>query len=441
MDITSLSAGKEITKTESCLEFMLIALSRAFSLQPKQAAGLLTDGSQYLAHILIKGLKGEYPPVESFLMEVYAASKHFTNLMKKEEGGTVEMVLNMLKGGLYSKSKEVVTWTLKVLTKIAYDLSAADLSKNSWDWFIAVDGGLDGVVYAMQKHPEIQKTAIEMMINFGKQNVLELFTQFLKSAINDTSKYWKLINVSIMPLCTQKSETDENFLKSIQAVLSTWLEQATRIADNDTKNSAQDRQVALSVLCEIWENSPEVVESKEELPEKTLSVLRRAARDKNISLQFYSLAQLFNLLESFAIQKKVHAPTLYKSLAFSFLEMHPQEEIREFILFNLSSIFKLIPAIPISIVTEPLVKQVEVSENATYFFNLFDFEFLNIVANHPKLTAKSGLQLLDMFARLILNDTIFGNISLQLFSKICLKFGTEQPFIDFLTKFCAVFFY
>eukprot|EP01022_Parablepharisma_sp_SALTPOND_P016860 TRINITY_DN2578_c0_g1_i1.p1 TRINITY_DN2578_c0_g1~~TRINITY_DN2578_c0_g1_i1.p1 ORF type:complete len:1340 (+),score=195.52 TRINITY_DN2578_c0_g1_i1:1195-5214(+) len=438
IDITSLSASKEITKTESCLEFLLISLSRAFALQPKQAAGLLTDGSQYLAHILIKGLKGEYPPVESFLMEVYAASKHFTNLMKREEGGTTEMVLNMLKGGLYSKSKEVVTWTLKVLSKIAYDLSALELNKSAWEWFIAVDGGLDGAVYAMQKHAEVHNTAIEMMLNFGKQNIIELFTQFLKNVINDNGKYWKLVNTFIKPLSDQKGAGEEAFQKCIESVLSHWFDSAIRIAENDGRHSIQDRVVALSVLCEIWINSPTVAESKEDLAEKSLSVLRRATRDKSQALQFYVLAQLFNLLELFATEKKPYAPTLYKSLAFSFLEMHPQEDIREFILANLSALYTQMPAVPVSIVVEPLVRQVETSENVTYFFNLTDFDFLGLVAVHPKLSLKSGLQLLDMFARLTLNDPIFSIIALQNFVKIAERFATDPSVAEFITKFVTV---
>ena len=399
---------------------------------------MLTDGSQYLAHILIKGLKGEYPPVVSFLMEVYAASKHFTNLIKKEEGGAVEMVLNIMKGGLYSKSKDVATWALKVLSKIAYDLANLELNKNSWEWFIAVDGGLDGAVYCMQKHPDVLAAAIEMLINFGKENMNELFTQFLKNVINDVSKYWRLISSAIKPLSQFKIGNDEKLQKGLESVLSCWLDSCSRMAENDGRHSVNERGIALGVLSEIWMHFSQCVEAKEEVAERVLSVIRRASRDKNSALQIYSLTLLFGLLEVFAAEKKAYAPIIYKALAFTFLETHAQETIREFIMGNLGLLYASMPAIPISIVTEPLIKQVQTSENITYFFNLFDFAFVSLIAGHPKLNIKNALQILDMLARTLLNDALFSAVAVQSFIKTSAKFGAEPAVSEFLLKFVNV---
>ncbi len=36
VDIAALDPNKDLTKTESCLEFLLVSLSRAFGLQPKR---------------------------------------------------------------------------------------------------------------------------------------------------------------------------------------------------------------------------------------------------------------------------------------------------------------------------------------------------------------------------------------------------------------------
>lgn len=366
-------------------------------------------------------------------MEVYAASKHFTNLMKREEAGAVEMVLSIMKGGLYSRSKDVAMWSLKVLSKIAYDLGNLELSKPAWDWFVAVDGGLDSVVYCMQKHSELLDAAVEMMASFGRENSNELFTQLLKNVVNDTPKYWRIAESMVRPLSLlPKPQT------GIEAVLGGWVDSATKIAENDGRHPISDRAVALGLLSEVWVHFSAVIESKEEVADRVLSVLRRATRDKCPALQTFAFAQLFVLLEIFAAGRKSYAPILYKSLAFTFLETHAQEDTRELIMGNLAGIFAAQPAIPISIVTEPLVKQVQTSENVTYFFNLFDFEFVNMIATHQKLSLKNALLVMDMLAKTTINDQLFSGVAVQPFIKIATRFRAEETVGELLIKFVKV---
>ena len=53
-----------MTDCDSSLELILITLSKAFSMKPKQAAALLTNNNQYLITACIKGVKGgKYDPL------------------------------------------------------------------------------------------------------------------------------------------------------------------------------------------------------------------------------------------------------------------------------------------------------------------------------------------------------------------------------------------
>lgn len=171
IDIEKVSPKKDLNSIDNCLEFLLVTLSKCFQLQPKQAAGLLTEGSKYLSHIIIKGLKSDFKPVIAWLMEVYASSKHFSNLIKAEEQAGIKMVLNSFKGGLYSKSKDVMIWTAKVYNKIIYDFRNLDLSKEVWEWFIGIEGGLEGFVYALNKEEEIVNDTLSIFINVAKENL------------------------------------------------------------------------------------------------------------------------------------------------------------------------------------------------------------------------------------------------------------------------------
>jgi hypothetical protein len=56
--LNDLNEGKELTETETTLEFILLSLARSLGIKPKQAAGLLSNNHKYLVHIAVKGMKG-----------------------------------------------------------------------------------------------------------------------------------------------------------------------------------------------------------------------------------------------------------------------------------------------------------------------------------------------------------------------------------------------
>jgi len=43
---------------------------------------LLTNGSKYLAHVIAKGVKGDYDPIIAWYQELYAHIDHIVNLLK-----------------------------------------------------------------------------------------------------------------------------------------------------------------------------------------------------------------------------------------------------------------------------------------------------------------------------------------------------------------------
>ena len=48
----------------------LLGLIRHFGLNAKEALSLLSNDSKYLAHILAKGLKGDFRPIDAFIAEL-----------------------------------------------------------------------------------------------------------------------------------------------------------------------------------------------------------------------------------------------------------------------------------------------------------------------------------------------------------------------------------
>ena len=380
-------------------------------------------------------MKGEYPQVIYWLKEVYNSIIHFTDLLKKEEFKAIIVVLNNLKGGLYSKDKDVTIWTIKILGKIISNFQEPTLRENFWNWFVSVNGGLEGTVYCMQKHPDIKKEALEMLIEFGPLKDFDIFSKYFKNIVNNNTEYWRMILSYLEDLSTLNFEGNENLLDF-------WLENAFSTAENEARKSVEERSICLSILCEMWRYFPERIEKNESIANRLLSAMKRGVRDKNSALQHFALALQIALLEDFALEKKTFAPNLYKSLVFTLLETHQQEQIREFLMANLSIIYQDIIAIPISILIEPFGKLVQISENSTYFFNNFDLSFLSVLCKHSKLNYQNSVQLFDLIARFILNNGLFFKKSKSILNVLISNLiHQDQNGIDLIKKFISVYLF
>ena len=440
VDIANSDINKQPDDIDNCLEFILVTMSRAFNLKPKQAAGLLTDSNKYLSHILVKGLKGDFAPVTAWLSDVYELAETFSSLIKVEEdANSMHMVLNAFKGGLYSKDSEVTTWTMKIFSKLMIDLYVDGTLKQAWEWYISVDGGLDGTVYALQRHTGLEEICLDLMINIGRGNLYELFTNYYKNLIKDPVQYLRTILSFVKPLASLIGEWQESDKEELEKVIQFWLDAACRQSDNDGRHTVDERAVSLSLLSEIWIYLPYFVEQKEEISNHVLTMLKRSTRDKNIALQLFSISHLFNLLETFANSKNQHAPIIYKALTFSLVENHQVLPIREFIMENFILLFKTQPGVPVGILLEPLAKQIQLSENNMFLYNLMDFEFFNAVADNPKLPAKSMIQLLDILAKIMLSEPLFIHAAKTPFFKVMIKaLEYDEAVQGFMQKFIKV---
>ena len=116
-----------------------------------------------------------------------------------------------------------------------------------------------------------------------------------------------------------------------------------------------------------------------------LRILKKAARDVKTTLTLISIELLFRLLEKFASERHKVAPTIYKTLTFLLVEFYWETETREYMLKHFIELFNNVESIPLQILCEPLLKQIEISQYNAASFNVFDFEFFTRLAQHKKL--------------------------------------------------------
>jgi hypothetical protein len=79
--------------------------------------------------------------------------------------------------------------------------------------------------------------------------------------------------------------------------------------------------------------------------------------------------------------------------------------VRSIYLHNFKALFDNNKTIPVQLLIEPLIKQIQASLGVNYQLKVFDFDFFTYIINHPKFQSQSSLLLFELLARITLNDT------------------------------------
>lgn len=224
-----------------------------------------------------------------------------------------------------------------------------------------------------------------------------------------------------------------------------WCDNALKLCESDYKNSVEQRIRALRFLCDVWILFPQGVEDIVGLINSILDRLKKGARDHSETLKLSAYNLQFLLLDNFAQMKNPQAALIYKKLTFYLMENHADISLREFILRNFHLIFKKYQTIPCEIIMEPLVKQIQVSEQMqSYQLNICDIEFFHLISSHPKLQLKEGVPFFDLLSKIYLNDLVwakpvFSSIS-QLLSRFIESEGFQQYTIKLVKIALAIYF-
>ena len=160
----------------------------------------------------------------------------------------------------------------------------------------------------------------------------------------------------------------------------------------------QDRQVALTLLVDLWKWYPQQfsrrgTEASRRTGENTLAVIKKACRDKSKTISLHGISMLCELLEKFAEERNEYAPTIYKSLTFLLIDTYYSVDVRQEIMHAFIRLFRRNKNIPISIMCIPYFKQMKMdldrikpglNDFEANMINTTDFELLAQITVHPK---------------------------------------------------------
>ena len=145
-------------------------------------------------------------------------------------------------------------------------------------------------------------------------------------------------------------------------VLSFWTIQSLKIAESQDEIPLDDRITSLQFIVEVWLERTQFIDNQiQGTSQGILNILKRAARDVKQTLTTIAIELLFRLLEAFAIMRHKFAPTIYKTLTFILVEFYWEVEPRDLVIRHFIYLFKKLETIPIAILCEPLLKQVQIS--------------------------------------------------------------------------------
>ncbi|OMJ86867.1 hypothetical protein SteCoe_11498 [Stentor coeruleus] len=429
LDIDNIDDEKSLEDSESCLEFLILSFCHNFSLKPKQGAGLLAQGCKFLAHIVAKGLKNDFEPVRMWLQEIYNYTSRLTELIVKGyEEGSLQFVMGALKPGILSKDQEVVELTFTIITKLALDLSDKFLSIDLWNWFI-FDSILELCMVAIKRFGlNIYHNLLEMLLHVSQNNYLELFTVHLRNIIIDPKEYIQLIDEFLGFIIESKTTVDEI---CNSGVVGFWIDFGNKEAE--VGRPGPYRAVSLNFVIRLVMFFFENIRENESLVNSVLGLINRNCRDESIVIKTMAISNMFILFEFLSDKNSTFAAIVYRTLTFLLVENYSQSDFREFILSNFALIFKQNSNIPPSVLLDPLIKKMQVNDVA---LEVFDYDFISIMAQYPRLGVKHSIMLIDISGKVYLNDFVYSKAAGVSYSYIASRFIEQEPMQEYLLMFC-----
>ena len=213
------------------------------------------------------------------------------------------------------------------------------------------------------------------------------------------------------------------------------MDMALELGGLDQQHTADEKISAITLLADIWLSFTDIVDQKPDRVNFILQVLKKAGRDRLRSLRIVAVSLMFRLLDKFAEEKNTAAPAIYKALIFSLIENPGDIQIREHYFSNFTYLFENQTSIPLSLLVDPLIKQIAISENVTYFYKVFDFDFFTMLAKHSKLTSSNAVSLADLLAKVYLNEPTIASAASVPLMLLCSRFNLDDQMQEFIIKF------
>ncbi|KAL4487004.1 hypothetical protein ABPG73_008863 [Tetrahymena malaccensis] len=435
VDLKKVQIEKDPLQTTSSLEFLIGLISKSLHLTPNQSASLMTENCKYLAHAIVKGVRGLFDPIILLYQNINEYITHFFELCLKDIK-IIFIIMNALKTGMVCKNDTVAQLACNFIFGFGVEFNKRNLSNKAWDWFVNDNNnGLYTCIKCIKRHPKLNEEIVKIFYQYGQFNFVELFTTYLKVELPDTKDHMHFICTIIQPISSHPFILQEVLQNGI---MEDWLEIAFECAQPYIQNEL--RLEALNFLSECWVNHPKKIEEAEQRATQIINDLVEGCNDssQSVLLGINCQGQLFRLLMKLGKEKNFYAPKIYKALTQILISSLENLSMREFCLINFIDIFNEIPSIPVGIMLEPYITQIQASDKIFEKLNVCDFQFLNFISRNRNLNTKLLVLLIDLLGKILLNNIIFSNIVHDCLMELLYKYYDIPQVQDYLNKFIKI---
>ena len=422
LNINTLDENKSYEDCLSALEFFIISLSKNLNMNPRQAVALLSNNRKYLSIICNKGINGNFKLIKNWLTDLDENSEIMMRLIKSSDDG-LNIGYGTIGTAICSKDKDIPLQAIKLLNKLYINIGTMN-----WEWL--KKEGIDSILFTLSKHDCNKLEIMNILYEFIRLDLKQFFTVlYSKIATNEKNKVLEFL-ASILPISKQLNGI---FLKEIKEFLY-----------DICLNDREDMSFSASILSDAFFYFYPIEETT---ANKTISFFKTCIKGNSLNVFGSAVSQTFNLMDRFGQIKNKYAPPLYKNIVLIFLELYDDVYKREFFLENFEKFFNSQQQIPIDILLDPYLNQLNSVQN----YNLSDFIFLFKMVEHPRIESHDITEIIQFLLGVCLNNVIYcrsANLILSLIfekkiiQKLCTPSDNNEitsKFIDFINNSLELF--
>ena len=401
LNINELDPYKSYKDCKSVLEYFIVSICKSFQMKPRQAVAVLSNNRKYLSIICHKGFNNNFIVLKNWLSDIYNNKDILLKIVQESEDGS-GICYQIIGTAISCHEPDISLQSAQLLNIIKYKIGM------NWDWFL--NEGINSFIFILTKQDKNKLELLKILYDFIKEDTDIFFSEIKKIYEKEKKKIFQFLS-NIISVAVH---LNSNFSLEIQNL----------IFDICLKEK-NDLSYAISMLSDSFFYFYPI---HEDFINKILLYFRECIKSNVQNVFSTAVSHTFILLERFGKVKNKYAPQLYKNLVFLFLEEYDNEYKREIILEGFENFFNSDHEIPIDILLEPYLSQLNTCNN----YSLCDFFFLLKMVEHPRIESKDINDIIQFILSVCLNNIIFSrtaNIILTLiFEKKTIEKTCTNPY-------------
>jgi hypothetical protein len=367
------------SKPKKCGDYLALYFEKCLSLRPDQVLSLLGSKINLTRALFAAGIHNKYEPLVYLLKCILEEVDTLVDLLgKAKDIEEVQSTMFVLSSGLHGGDANLIKITCEVLDKIGISLSKRRSLKMCIEGCMrwAMIDGAQGAYAALSFDTSMcERVAVALgnILIVGSKEWGIFINRAIPTAAMDNVEGSNVTMISLAHIVlysgfmSAKGSSKERQGASLidtcyTTITGRVLQELKRCLEGELKNeNATLFFQCLHFLVDIWcfapvsiEENPDIRDNTAFLPQSILHCVSRGVRCNSKNLQLKCLACMFHLFDHLVEQNSKYAPVIYKQIIFNMIECKEDNDVRVFIVDNVTQIFSKKPSIPVHIVVGKL---------------------------------------------------------------------------------------